>query len=93
MAGKLRQMAGKPKKDRDKASSIEKFQTQFANEMLDRLNPQIRSVIGKIRDYADQDFQGQAEGVGNFEAMKVAKNIPGVIGAGVQAGVRARRQE
>ena len=43
--------------------------------MLDRLNPQIRSVIGKIRDYADQDFQGQAEGVGNFEAMKVAKNI------------------
>lgn len=87
MAGKLRQMAGKPKKDRYKASSIEKFQTQFANEMLDRLNPQIRSVIGKIRDYADQDFQGQAEGVGNFEAMKVAKNIPGVIGAGVQAGV------
>tara|TARA_R100001510_G_scaffold57669_1_gene66748 strand:- start:3105 stop:3677 length:573 start_codon:yes stop_codon:yes gene_type:complete len=87
MAGKLRQIAGKPKKDRYRATSIEKFQTQFANELLDKLNPQIRSVIGKIRDYADQNFVAEGEGIGNFDAMKIAKTIPGPVGFGIQTGI------
>ena len=87
MAGKIRQMAGKPKKDRYRATSIEKFQTKFANELLNKLNPQIRSIIGKIRDFADQDFVSEGEGIGNFDAMKIAKNIPGPVGTGVQVGI------
>ena len=87
MAGKIRQMAGKPKKDRYRATSMEKFQTQFANEMLEKLNPQIRSVIGKIRDYAAQDFASEGEGIANLEAMKMAKNVPGVVGTGMQMGI------
>ena len=87
MSGKLRQMAGKPKKDRYKATSIEKFQTQFANELLNKLNPQIRSTIGAIRDYGEKNFVGEGEGISNFDAMKVAKNIPGPIGLGVTTGV------
>ena len=87
MSGKLRQIAGKPKKDRYKATSIEKFQTKFANELLNKLNPQIRATIGAIRDYGEKNFVGEGEGISNFDAMKVAKNIPGPIGLGVTTGV------
>ncbi len=87
MSGKLRQMAGKPKKDRYKATSIEKFQTQFANELLNKLNPQIRKTIGAIRDYGEKNFVSEGEGIANFDAMKAATNIPGVLGVGVKAGI------
>ena len=86
MGGFVRKIAGKPKKDRYKATSMEKFQTKFASETLDRLNPMIGAVLNKVKEYSAQNFTGQGEGIANLDAMKVAKNMPGALGLGVQLG-------
>lgn len=87
MGGFVRKIAGKPKKERYKATSMEKFQTQFSTELLERLNPNIRKVIGAIRDYGSQDFASEQEGIANLDAMKAASMIPGPIGTGVALGI------
>lgn len=86
MGGFVRKIAGKPKKDRYKATSMEKFQTKFASETIDRLNPMIGAVLNKVKEYSAQNFTGQGEGIANLDAMKVAKNMPGALGLGVQLG-------
>ena len=87
MGGFVRKITGKPKKERYKATSMEKFQTQFSTELLERLNPNIRKVISAIRDYGSQDFASEQEGIANFDAMKAASIIPGPIGTGVALGI------
>ena len=87
MSGFIRKIAGKPKVDKYRATEAEKFNTNMANTILNIVNPQIREVLNTIKDDIGKNFTGESEGIGNFEAAKVAKKIPGPVGTMLEVGV------
>lgn len=87
MGGFVRKITGKPKKDKYRATEAEKFNTRMATTILNTVNPQIRRILNTIKDDISKNYTGEAEGIGNFDAMKIAKNIPGPVGTGIQAGI------